>query len=259
MVWNCKTGKRKAVDIDLIEGVKSGERYYGKISVMRPQFGFIQAAGRNLSIFFHVSDVEGIDPSTLKVDDEVAFQMSYFNRNKRECAVKVHRAPPGSSEIDITTEDVFEGEVAIRMQVSKNSGAATPGYIEHVLDGQKTRILYDQESLADPGHNPVVGERVVFKIRSNPLETDAAMSKIANPVVATAVGRKAVEVAMLPCRGTVVTVKPNFGFIRYIHQDSSLDIFFHVSEVGGWTRSGRRGDSERGATGMWLGSGGWVV
>lgn len=47
----------------------------------------------------------------------------------------------------------------------------------------------------------------------------------------TAAGRVAYEVGMLPCRGTVVTLKPSFGFIRYIHLDSSYDIFFHVSEV----------------------------
>ena len=125
-------------------------------------------------MFFHVSDVEGIDPATLAVGDEVAFEMSYFNRNKRECAVRVRRAPLGSSKIDLTTEDVFEGEVAIRMQVPKAFGAATPGYIETMLGGQKARLLYDKDSLADPGHNPVVGERVVFKVQSNPVEVEAA-------------------------------------------------------------------------------------
>ena len=76
---------------------------------------------------------------------------------------------------------------------------------------------------------------MVFKIQVNPVESDAAQ-KASNPAAAALVGRKGVEVGMLPCRGTVVTVKPNFGFIRYIHLDSSLDIFFHFSEVGprGW-------------------------
>lgn len=119
--------------------------YYGKISVLKRNFGYIKRPDSNLDVFFHFSDFTG-DRAQLQPGLEVSFCLSEDAvASHKHKAVNVQAAPPGSTQFEVVCPTLLYGQV---LKLARNEGHGALRTL--CKDGQLLHFLFclDQSSPA---------------------------------------------------------------------------------------------------------------
>lgn len=85
----------------------------GTICSLKDAFGFISCADRDDEIFFHFSEVQGMSPEDLKVNDEVEFRVGNSSRggDDKLAAYEVVRLEPGTIVLEHEEPGLYRGLV----------------------------------------------------------------------------------------------------------------------------------------------------
>ncbi|KAL4519074.1 hypothetical protein Ndes2526A_g00179 [Nannochloris sp. 'desiccata'] len=215
-------------------------RQLGRVTLLKKEFGFIRQVLRAGDLFFHFTQLEGIDSTEIKVGDDVEFSIRR-DRDGKLSAQAVKRASPGSVIFDEICDTVIEGVVLEKPVVTKqyvqssgvleydqaslnddsdengkggNGGARPPGLA--ALPVLKRRMVFAAGDCTSGATSLRPGDHVTFKIATN-IAAAAAAAQATTPGVAQIAGKRAVEVTPVLCRGVVATVhnERKFGFIVY--------------------------------------------
>lgn len=224
-------------------------RETGIVEKLLVSYGFIKCADREGRLFFHYSQYHGEAPS-LRVNDEVEFEVSMDSRTGKPVAIQVIRLQKGTVMFEILSEDRVLGEVTcpappitslITGQNTVNTlggmaGVAGHGYKpnekgEPVLSSGRLGSLsyercgeffflpYSAQDLTNPNLVLCTGDKVSFNIAT---EKRSGIMR----------ARKITLVERAPPKrflGIVTAMKESFGFIE--RADQVKEIFFHYSEV----------------------------
>jgi len=215
-------------------------RQLGRVTLLKKEFGFIRQVLRAGDLFFHFTQLEGIETTEIKVGDDVEYSIRR-DRDGKLSAHTVKRAAPGSVIFDEICDIVIEGVVLEKPVVTKqyvqssgvleydqaslndgsdeiNKGgnrAPPPGLagIPHLL---KRRIVFTAGDCTSGGTSLRPGDHATFKIATN-IAAAAAAAHAMTPGVAQIAGKRAIEVTPVLCSGVVATVhnERKFGFIVY--------------------------------------------
>lgn len=228
--FNVSTDRRdklqRAVAIKLMMvAVKNGQRREsGAISSLKDGFGFIRCAERELSIFFHYSEV--LEQShIMSVGDEVEFTIDEDTMSRRQHAVRIRFLQKGTVEFETVSKHRVQGVVE---KVAPSRGMKSPsklnkdaefGVIRAELgDEDMAEILYSLRdiSLRDtPNYNDIVEFTLVTRKANN--------ARFAREISVVEHREETLQ------RGWVCALKENFGFIEL--EDHSRELFFHFSEL----------------------------
>jgi cold shock CspA family protein len=221
-------------------------RQLGRVTLLKKEFGFIRQVLRAGDLFFHFTQLESIDPSEIKVGDDVEYSIRR-DRDGKLSAQAVRRAAPGSVIFDEISDSVIEGVVLEKPVVTKQY-VQSSGVLEYVQtavsnggenDGTsasapppgltaaplpKLRIIFSATDCISGASSLRPGDHVTFKIATN-IAAAAVAAQATTPGVAQLAGKRAVEVTPVMCRGVVATVhnERKFGFIVYqtVAEDST--------------------------------------
>ncbi len=86
--------------------IDNGEYHLSNIIALKPGYGFIEYPDNNL--FFHYSEVEGVDFNDLRVNDPVRFQISRKEDTGQNIAVRVSLAKPEDFMVNAPSEEEEE-------------------------------------------------------------------------------------------------------------------------------------------------------
>lgn len=210
--------------VNIVRTGESGEELHvGSIGVLKANFGFIKWANANEDLFFHFSNLQGIDTSELKIGMTVEFNVEVDSRSKRPVALRVKKAAEGVSAFAIQTKEMLSGTCVETLKYfkgqSKDIGVAF-GTIEYVDPdtGESREIPFSHGDLADTRLNPRLGEGVRFHL-AKARHGDGK--------------QRATEVTLLPVAAKIQILKDGFGFLNLVseEEDCGKNIFFHFSEV----------------------------
>eukprot|EP00963_Diacronema_lutheri_P006951 scaffold622_cov335-Pavlova_lutheri.AAC.19 len=199
------------------------ELHVGNIGVLKPKFGFIKCANTNEDLFFHFSNLQGMDSKDLTVGMTVEFNITVDPRSNRPVASHVKKAAEGVSAFVIQTEEMLSGTCIEPLKYSKGqskeNGVAF-GIIEYVdpKTGESRQVPFSHGDLVDVRLNPRLDEVVLFHL---------AKARYGDGK------ERAAEITLLPVAAKVQTLKDGFGFLRLLpeEEDSKKNFFFHFSEV----------------------------
>ncbi|CAH1250850.1 CSDE1 [Branchiostoma lanceolatum] len=211
-----KTGTRLAVNIKVLNR-PSAQRLQGFIATLKDNFGFIETANHEKEIFFHFSEFDG-DITMLDLGDEVEY--STVRKNNKVSAERIFRLSPGTIVAEETDPTVLHGKVvrplrSIDPQQPEYQGLIQLTHEDGSENGEAKTFPYGITSLSDKREFLQKGDVVNFQVA-----TSAGGEERAARVQAI---RKRV-------RGSVDTIKGQFGFINYEVGDNKK-LFFHLSEV----------------------------
>jgi len=229
--FNISTDRRdklqRAVNIRLVSvSMKNGQiRETGAISSLKEGFGFIKCADRDLSIFFHFSEV--VEQShIIGLGDEVEFSVEEDQISRRQHATRIRFLPKGSVCFEVVSKQrlqgIIEREAPSRTvkSPSKVNKDMEFGCIVAVINGSECEVLYRSRdcSLRETAQYKDLVEFTLVTRKSNNAYFAREVSVIA---------KNEVEVQY----GYVCALKENFGFIEL--EDHSREVFFHYSELDG--------------------------
>ena len=90
----------------------------GKIALLKKEFGFIKRLNNPSDLFFHFTEFDS-SMENPQVGDEVSFYVSTDSQG-RKCATNVTRAPAGSVQFELLSNEVYYGVVVEKPSVSKS-------------------------------------------------------------------------------------------------------------------------------------------
>ncbi|KAK9825992.1 hypothetical protein WJX74_003805, partial [Apatococcus lobatus] len=232
------TGTAYATCVSVLEKV-APKSEYGKVSVLKNNFGFIKPCERAADLMFHAEGLEGLSLRDLSEGDEVEFEVAHKphqpsnkpHQPSKLCAVRVRKAPPGSAVFEEVEEEVLRGVVVERLALGKGGLTLNAGILEHGAPGCTNRLIFTAEDLQEAGVNPLAGSHVTFQQAVRPQM--AASAARGGGLLASHAGRHATKVRATPMAGLVANVKGHFGFIDFREGEETRHIFFHASAVEG--------------------------
>ncbi len=210
-------------------------RQLGRVTLLKKEFGFIRQVLRAGDLFFHFTQLDGIDATEIQVGDDVEYSIRR-DRDGKLSAQAVKRAAPGSVIFDEIAEVVIQG-VVLETPVVTKQYVQSSGVLEYdpvpledgvigdgsgnspppgLVSAQKRRIIFAAGDCTSGATSLRPGDHVTFKIATN-IAAAAAAAQATTPGVAQHAGKRAVEVTPLLCHGVVATVhnERKFGFIVY--------------------------------------------
>jgi cold shock CspA family protein len=216
-------------------------RQLGRVTLLKKEFGFIRQVLRAGDLFFHFTQLDGIDSTEIHVGDDVEYSIRR-DRDGKLSAQAVKRAAPGSAIFDEICDIVIEGVVLEKPVVTKqyvqssgvleydqarlkngssggidqgSNGAPPPG-LEALPLFSKRRIVFAAGDCTSGATSLRPGDHVTFKIATN-IAAAAAAAQATTPGVAQIAGKRGIEVTPVLCHGVVATVhnERKFGFIVY--------------------------------------------
>lgn len=224
-------------------------RETGIVEKLLVSYGFIKCADREGRLFFHYSQYHGEAPS-LRVGDEVEFEVSMDSRTGKPVAIQVIRLQKGTVMFEILSEDRVLGEVtspapptttlitgqATVSTIPGMAGVAGHGYkpsekgepvlssgrlgsLSYERSGEFFFLPYSAQDLTNPNLVLCTGDKVSFNIAT---EKRSGIMR----------ARRITLVERAPPKrflGIVTAMKESFGFIE--RADQVKEIFFHYSEV----------------------------
>lgn len=229
--FNISTDRRdklqRAVNIKLVSvSMKSGQvRETGAISSLKDGFGFIKCADRDLSIFFHFSEV--VEQShIIGIGDEVEFGVEEDPISRRQHATRIRFLPKGTVCFEVVSKQRMQGIVEREApsrtvkSPSKLNKDLEFGCILAAINGVECEVLYRGRdcSLRGTAEYKDVVEFTLVTRKSN----NAYFAREVSIIV-----KNEVEVQY----GYVCALKESFGFIEL--EDHSREVFFHYSELDG--------------------------
>eukprot|EP00058_Branchiostoma_floridae_P022320 XP_002607810.1 hypothetical protein BRAFLDRAFT_259732 [Branchiostoma floridae] len=208
-----KTGTRLAVNIKVLNR-PSAQRLQGFIATLKDNFGFIETANHEKEIFFHFSEFDG-DITMLDLGDEVEY--STVRKNNKVSAERIFRLSPGTIVAEETDPTVQHGKVVRPLRSIDPQQPEYQGLIQltHEENGETKTFPYGITSLADKREFLQKGDVVNFQVATSSSGEERAAR---------------VQAVRKRVRGSVDTIKGQFGFINYEVGDNKK-LFFHLSEV----------------------------
>ncbi|XP_078662919.1 cold shock domain-containing protein E1-like isoform X22 [Branchiostoma floridae x Branchiostoma belcheri] len=211
-----KTGTRLAVNIKVLNR-PSAQRLQGFIATLKDNFGFIETANHEKEIFFHFSEFDG-DISVLDLGDEVEY--STVRKNNKVSAERIFRLAPGTIVAEETDPTILHGKVvrplrSIDPQQPEYQGLIQVTHEDGSENGDAKTFPYGITSLADKREFLQKGDVVNFQVATGSSGEERAAR---------------VQAVRKRVRGSVDTIKGQFGFINYEVGDNKK-LFFHLSEV----------------------------
>ncbi len=207
-------------------------REFGKVVLLKKEFGFIKRVFESGDLFFHFSELDLSDDPTLargqiNLGDELEFTV-HADESGRACARNIRRAPPGSAQSEVIGGEVFHGVVLEKPTLGK-SYDKTPGVIDFVaaplVAGQilsakqwavapKTKMLfYPNESEGIQNLRP--GSHVVFRILTDLNALKSAKMAGKDGMLVDLIARRAVQVHPIRGEGVIVDLQKMFGFLTW--------------------------------------------
>lgn len=228
--FNLSTDRRdklqRAINISLAAvSVRNGQkRESGVVSSLKDGFGFIKCADRDLSIFFHFSEI--VEQShVINQGDEVEFCIEEDPISRRQHATRIRFLPRGTVSFEtvskLRVQGFIEKEALSRSSKSPHKAGNKElefGIIYAHIDGVESEVMYRQTdcSMRD---TPQYKDTVEFTLVTR---------KSNNAFFAREV--TVLEQASLEAqKGYVCALKESFGFIEL--EDHSKELFFHYSEL----------------------------
>jgi len=221
----------------------------GSIRSLLDKFGFIYCADRPEEVFFHYSEVEGIHPDDLKVDDEVEFRIGPSTRTEEDknaaYSVKflergtvvwedeeepgrkfkgfIDKLPRGNeSNTSVEGSISFLQEETDELERPKGTGDAIPFDLGY-------EILNDQNKHVRLGRLDVVEFRVVTARRTGQKQPrDIRLVRSERDRQHQAKEKQLLANAVVE-QGVVSTLKKEFGFLRSCKRRE--EVYFHYSNV----------------------------
>lgn len=265
-----RTKKKKAVGIKLIERyvrpVPDVPLEEGVIGTLKDGFGFIKCADREARMFFHFSELDGVDERSLRVGDSVQFYVvpvqstssnpSAQAKGEKFHAVNIKLMPFGTVIFEIEHEGKFEGVVtkAIQRQQMQGYGSRRSSYGAGAQSDRREEVGMI-ECISGPGGEKVTvsyKDRDTQDIRTVLQKDDRVQFKIITQRRSNSASAKDIELIERPekereiqsfgslddvkvCYGILTTlkVKEGFGFIESL--EGQKETFFHNSEITGCT------------------------
>eukprot|EP00112_Aurelia_sp_Birch-Aquarium-sp1_P017175 Seg3963.1 transcript_id=Seg3963.1/GoldUCD/mRNA.D3Y31 product="Cold shock domain-containing protein E1" protein_id=Seg3963.1/GoldUCD/D3Y31 len=219
-----RDGLQRAVDIELVNvSVKNGQiRENGMVSILKDGFGFIKCCDRDLSLFFHFSELLE-QAKIVSSGDEVEFTIGQDSHSNKPHATRIRILPKGSVNPEYTKVENCQGVVDKEPQgrnrsIGKNNRDGESGIILYTGESEVVPVLFKSRDCS-PGENPQHGDIVTFD-----LVTFTKTGQIAARDVS--VSQKSLPTRQL---GFICALKESFGFIEF--ENHEKEVFFHYSEL----------------------------
>ncbi|CAG9461284.1 unnamed protein product [Pedinophyceae sp. YPF-701] len=252
------SGKRRAVGVTGLAAVVDRatiagmERVQGFVAALKDTYGFVRCAGRLAQVFFHSSEVDG-GVEGLDVGQEVSFVVTTDVRTGKDAAVSVSRLPAGTVTAEVRVPGVFKGRVVQASENQLKSWSDEDGrllvegpYVETPPPDAATEQQPDADASAPPPADADPPERAgTTAVFSGGAVAPGAGERVEpwTPGVGDEVACELWEVPALgvvravalrflrrnPERGQILSLQPNFGFIR--SAERALDVFFHMTSL----------------------------
>lgn len=208
------------------------EPEFGKVVLLKKEFGFIKRMFETSDLFFHFSELDvSADPTIARglvnVGDELEFAV-HTDDAGRVCARNIKRAPPGSAQFEVIGEEIFHGVVLEKPALGK-SYEKTPGVIDFVaaplVNGEvysakqwasapKTKMLfYPNESEGIQSLRP--GSHVAFRILTDINALKSAKMAGKDGMLVDLIARRAVQMHPIRGEGVIVDIQKAFGFLTW--------------------------------------------
>lgn len=204
----------------------------GKVVLLKKEFGFIKRLGHAGDLFFHFSEVDSNEhEGKLNIGDDVSFVVRH-DADGRPCACKVTRAPPGSVQFEVVSEELYHGVVIEKPAVSK-SYEKLPGVIDFVERPVKNNHLGRGDWASVPkskllfyaNENEGVqalrnGDHIMFKIITD-INALTAAKLAGKDALAQLIARRATQIQPIRGFGTIVDMKDHkkgskgYGFLTW--------------------------------------------
>jgi len=214
-----RDGLQRAVNIELVHvSVKNGEiRENGIVAILKEGFGFIKCCDRDLSLFFHFSELLE-QAKILGIGDEVEFTIAHDGHSGKPHATRIRTLPKGTVNIDVVTIDDCQGVVDKEPYSRNNRRDGDTGSILYTAETEVMQVLFRSKD-CKLNENPQHGDIVRFQL---------VQFKKTGQFVAREIY---VSQKSLPTRhyGFICALKENFGFIEFANHET--EIFFHFSEL----------------------------
>ncbi|XP_065063770.1 cold shock domain-containing protein E1-like [Rhopilema esculentum] len=214
-----RDGLQRAVNIELVcVSVKNGEiRENGIISSLKDGFGFIKCCDRDLSLFFHFSELLE-QAKVISVGDEAEFAIAQDAHSGKPRATRIRLLPKGSVNMEVVTLEDCQGVVDKEPMGRGNKRDGETGIILYTGESEVTPVLYRAKD-CKLGENPQYGDIVKFQLLTFKRTGQFAARDVT------------VTQKSLPTRhyGFICALKESFGFIEYANHEKEL--FFHYSEL----------------------------
>jgi len=193
---------------------KKKQHLHGFIATLKENIGFIETVAHDKDVFFHFSNVEGTDPNTLELGDEVQYTIDpKTTGNAKVSADSVSVLPKGTLPLPPALDAVYNGLVIRPIRSNNLEQEDYCGLIAVDTDD------IEQSEQYQFGITGVVNKRELLqKGDSVTFQTDT--SGWATNIVAVRQKFSA----------TVDTVKGNYGFLNY-EAEEGKKLFFHQTEV----------------------------
>lgn len=217
----------------------------GKVVLLKKEFGFIKRLGHAGDLFFHFSEVDDEYEGKLNIGDDVSFLVRH-DADGRPCACRVTRAPPGSVQFEVVSEELYHGVVIEKPAVSK-SYEKLPGVIDFVERPVKNHHLGRRDWASVPkskllfyaNENEGVqalrnGDHIVFRIITD-INALTAAKLAGKDALARLIARRAAQIQPIRGIGTIVDMKDHkkgskgYGFLTWNGSFSDTEI---VSKSG---------------------------
>jgi cold shock CspA family protein len=226
--FNLSTDRRdklqRAINIALVSvSIRNGQvREMGVISSLKDGFGFIKCADRDLSIFFHFSEI--VEQShVINQGDEVEFSIEEDPISRRQHATRIRFLPRGTVTFEVVSKIRIQGYIekeapSRSMKSPQKAKESEFGIIYAHVDGVESEVLYRQTdcSVRDtPQYKDTVEFTLVTKKSNNAF--------FAREITVLEHG------TALQQKGYVCALKESFGFLEL--ENHSKELFFHYSEL----------------------------
>lgn len=210
----------------------SGKSEFGKVVLLKKEFGFLKRMFESGDLFFHFSELDAsADPTisrdTVNVGDELEFTV-HTDDSGRACARDIKRAPPGSAQFEVIGDEIFHGVVLEKPALGK-SYEKTPGVIDFVavplVNGEvlaakqwasapKTKMLfYPNESEGIQNLRP--GSHVAFRILTDVNALKSAKMAGKDGMLVDLIARRAVKMHPIRGEGVIVDLQKMYGFLTW--------------------------------------------
>lgn len=219
-------------------------RQWGRVALLKKEFGFIRQMARPGDLFFHFSQLQkdgGLTASDIKVGDDVEYEV-IRDKNGKLSAQSICRAPPGKVAFDVVSDTIYQGVVLEKPVITKQY-VQTSGVLEYASASDLHRIVFAAKDCMDGAASSLrPGDVVKFHIATN-IASAAAVSKAALPPnVAKLAGTRAVEVSPVKQSGSIAALNEErkFGFImcpKDFILDSGLMALLQESKKEGGART----------------------
>lgn len=212
--------------------VNNSIRETGIVEKLLHSYGFLQCLEREARLFFHYSEYAG-SVETMKIGDQVEFQMSFDRKTGKPIACAVVKLINNTVTFEVLSEDQVTGTVA-QEATAVNKASKT----QNVMPNQDNlgRVTYEQKGECfflpfgiedvEDSTVPQTGDEVAFYIA-----TDKSNVRRGNGNIRARKLRLLKPVPAERFEGVVCSMKDTFGFIE--RSDMVREIFFHYSEFSG--------------------------